>query len=197
MSSKPIDQITSGNVLPPRQRIWKFIRGRKDNFTTVDISNELKINLLQSRTYLKSLAKAGFIEVAALPRNARQPVSYKFVKGPMMAPRVRKDGSRVTQGAGQNNMWRTMKMTGQFTVSELAVASSTEDDTVTIKTAKTYIQMLTRAGYLKKISHNPGRWKLPTSKHTGPIAPMIQCTKQVFDPNLNKVVWPVQEGKTS
>ncbi|MBL4800888.1 MAG: hypothetical protein JKY45_03270 [Emcibacter sp.] len=197
MSSKPIDQTTKGNVLPPRQSIWKFIRGRKDTFTTIDISNELKINLLQSRTYLKSLVKAGFIEVVDLPRNAAQPVSYKFIKGPMTAPRVRKDGSRVTQGSGQNNMWRTMKMAGKFTLPDLARAASTDEVTVSIEAAKGYVGMLTRAGYLRKISDKPSLWTLPICKRTGPLAPMIQRVKQVFDPNLNKVVWPVDQGEKS
>lgn len=44
MSRKPIDQVTKGNLLPPRQRIWKYIRGRKKPFSTIDISNDIKID---------------------------------------------------------------------------------------------------------------------------------------------------------
>ncbi len=190
MSRKPIDQVTKGKKLPPRERVWKFIRGRKAAFTVRDISDNVKVDYGLSRPYLKSLVKAGYISIvnSAAPGEV---IQYKFIKGPVAAPRVRRDGSPVTQGAGQENMWRSMKMLNAFSAQELALAASADNVTVSTGTARSYICMLAKAGYLKKTGDEPARWVLLSTKRTGPLAPMVQRIKHVYDPNLKKVVWPV------
>ncbi|PHR52919.1 MAG: hypothetical protein COA47_17400 [Robiginitomaculum sp.] len=191
MSRKPIDQVVKGRDGTPRERVWKFIRGRKEAFTVRDISDAVKVNYGLSRPYLKSLVLAGYVGLVRLPQKVTDFTTYKFIKGPMTPPRVRKDGSPVTQGSGQENMWRSMKMLGAFSTSELAIASSSDEVTVSGGTASSYITMLVKAGYLRKVSEVPSRWVLLTAKRTGPLAPMVQRVKHVYDPNLKKVVWPL------
>ena len=57
---------------------------------------------------------------------------------------------------------------------------------------------LQRAGYLKvAVSKGPyrrARYMLIPARNSGPQAPLIQRIKQVYDPNLGKVVWPRQVG---
>ena len=193
MSRKPIDQVIKGRDGTPRERVWKFIRGRREVFTVRTVGREAKVNHDIARTYLNSLASAGHISIKYQPDGEARGIIYKFYKGPVTAPRVRKDGSPVTQGSGQENMWRSMKMLNAFSTSELAVASSSDDVAVSEGTAKSYITMLVKAGYLRKVSEGPSRWVLLTSKRTGPLAPMVQRVKHVYDPNLKKVVWPFED----
>lgn len=194
MSRKPVNKLLERHKLQPRDRIWKFIRGRKDVFSTIDISNEVKINLGHSRPYLNALAKAGYIEVVSIPDRICEIIKYKFVKGPLHAPRLKKDGSPVTQGLGQDHMWRTMQMLGVFSFRELATCASTEDVKVSLGSAKQYVLYLAKAGFVKKLDVFPAQYKFLKSRYTGPQAPMIQTSKTVYDPNIREVVWPIQEG---
>lgn len=195
MSRQPIDQVTKGNNLPPRVQVWQYTRCSKVPFSARDIAEATGIDKTVSGPYLKSLANAGYL--AIVDKRLGKPIMFEFIKGPMPAPRVRPDGSPVKIGAGQENMWRSMKMLKSFSVEELAQTSTCDDVTVNSLTAKTYVFMLFRAGYLRKVSNNPDRWSLPMAKRTGPMAPMIQRIKQVYDQNLRKVVWPSYEGDQS
>ena len=194
MPRKPINKVLERHGEEPRERIWKFIRERKSGITTSDIRDELKINSKLSFPYLKSLVKAGHLEATPPTRRGGNTV-FEFVKGPVYAPRVRPDGSPVKLGAGQENMWRSMKMLGQFTVQELATAATTDDVQVKYDTARCYIQALTKAGYLKKCGSQPVCWYLIPTKNTGPKAPQVQNRRprRLWDPNLRKIVWPLEE----
>ena len=115
------------------------------------------------------------------------------------APRLKRDGSPVTQGLGTEAMWRSMRIIGSFNGRELAAHASACGIEVKESTAKAYIIVLHAAGYLKVVEAaklaSPGkppaqaRYVLAPGKYTGPRPPMIQRTKTLYDPNLAKVVW--------
>jgi hypothetical protein len=114
------------------------------------------------------------------------------------APRVRKNGEQVTQGLNREQMWRTMRILNSFNATELGVTASTEDVQIIVNDAKDYIGHLHKAGYLVQtaLANNGGglaRYRLFPTMNTGPRPPMVQRVKHVFDPNLNKIVWPVEE----
>jgi hypothetical protein len=92
-------------------------------------------------------------------------------------------------GRGREQMWQTMRALGSFTVADLFVAASTDDHPVAESEARTYCQMLQRAGYL---SGGAAGYRLV--RYTGPLPPMIQRIKSVYDPNLKEVVWSSEEG---
>ncbi|WP_339863247.1 hypothetical protein [Paremcibacter congregatus] len=196
MSPKPIDQVVKGQNFMPRDRIWKWLRGHKKSFTAGDILRDLDIRNTLSLPYLNGLVRAGHITLEYQATKPGEPCVFKFLKGPMATPRVRQDGSPVKHGAGQDNMWRTMQMLTKFTAQDLAVTSSTEDVAVSVSTAKAYIVMLVRAKYLRKVGEKPSAWCLVPSKNTGYQAPMVQRVKSVFDPNLGKVVWPLEGNRS-
>lgn len=152
------------------------------------------------RDYITGLVAAGYLRiVSARPGKA---VQYEVAKDcGLEAPRVRKDGTEVTQGRGREQMWRTIKIIGDFSSDELAKAASTPDFPVARATAKDYCIMLASADYLMITREGspgiPSRYRLIPSHWTGPRAPMIQRLKQLFDPNTGQVVYrrnPQTEG---
>jgi hypothetical protein len=151
------------------------------------------------RDYLNRLAKGGYVEKieAEGERVVGRAVTFRLLKSGLEAPRLRKDGTEVTMGRNREQMWRTMKMGDTFSAADLAINASTADVFIKEPDAKDYIKHLHRAGYLALVKKakpgcNQARYRLIPSRNTGPQPPQIQRIKQVFDPNLNKVVW--QEG---
>lgn len=144
------------------------------------------------RDYITGLVAAGYLRpIEGAPGPA---VQYELIKDcGMEAPRVRKDGTEVTQGRGREQMWRTVKIIGDFTARDLAQAASTPAFTVAENTAKDYCTMLAGAEYLATTRKGspgvPARYRLVQSRWTGPRAPMIQRLKQLYDPNTGEVVY--------
>lgn len=175
----------------PRQRIWEKIRELK-TFNLDELVGELPgtIHRDTTRTYVKSLAAGPF-----LTRLTDDKERYILNRdNGVEAPRVRKDGSEVTQGREQENLWRTLR-TVNHTVNptELAALASTAQHPVSTSFARDYLVNLYKAGYVGRTESKPfnGRCQywLFTAKNTGPRPPMIQRIKQVYDPNLGEVVW--------
>lgn len=144
------------------------------------------------RDYITGLVAAGYLRpIEGAPGPS---VQYELIKDcGIEAPRVRKDGTEVTQGRGREQMWRTVKIIGDFTSRELAQAASTPNHEVAELTAKDYCLMLAGAGYLTITRQGspgvPARYRLVPSRWTGPRAPMIQRLKQLYDPNTGEVVY--------
>jgi hypothetical protein len=84
---------------------------------------------------------------------------------------------------------------------QLAAFASTQRNPISQASAKTYVLALASAGYLECVQPAvkggkalPARYRLIPAMDSGHRAPMIQRTKSVFDPNLNKVVWSERKG---
>ncbi|PVX80024.1 hypothetical protein [Paraburkholderia unamae] len=183
----------------PRQRIWEAIRKRRDGFEVTDIERATKADRYTIYTYVQGLAKGGFIEHTNKAQKRFAEKLYKLVRDVgVEAPRLDKKGN-VLRTTGNENMWRTMRIIGDFTAAELAMRASTSETTVAEATAKKYLQLLCVAGYITVIemghSRQQGvaakatRYRLLQSKYTGPRPPMIQSTKSLYDPNIGKIVW--------
>ena len=87
-----------------------------------------------------------------------------------------------------------MRILKRFTLNELAMTAETPKSET-----QQYVLMLKNAGYLvrmkSRVPNDPNTpYMFVSGKYTGPKAPMVQRVKRVFDQNLNKVVWPDQEG---
>lgn len=173
----------------PRQRIWEAIR-RLRRFSFDELRGELPgaINRATIRSYLKDLEAAS--HVAPVTIDGRP--GWQLIRDAGLdAPRVRKDGTTVTQGLAQEQMWRTLRMLGgEHTPRQLAAHASTPEVRVTEAAAADYLGWLTRAGYLNRSGKGrKAKYRLIPAKWTGPRAPMIQRVKQVYDPNVGRVVW--------
>jgi len=195
---KPIHQT---GPLDSREALWAAIR-KLGRFTISQAQQETRLRKDTAREYIIGLEKAGF-----LAKDGEQPAIagrtatiYKLVKDVgVEAPRVRKDGSIVEQGKAREQMWRTMGILKTFSAADLTISASTEKTLLKIKDVRSYITFLVKAGYLQVVQQSkgaiPARYRLLPARRTGPKPPMVQRVKQVFDPNLGKVVWP-KESRT-
>lgn len=200
MSRKPIDKQQPSQC---RQAIWEEIRKKGDwAFTSTELDIALEASSI--RDYLTGLCKAGYLEAVSKGKRGESNV-YRLVNDcGVDAPRVRKDGTPVTQGQGRQQMWNSMRIIKQFTAADLAFNATTDELKVAENEARDYCKMLCHAGYLKVITqgkpgHKAGtgsrsRYMLIPTMWTGPQSPQIQRTRQVYDPNLKKVIWNRIEG---
>lgn len=193
MSRIASDIMFTLTVRVPRgyQGFWDIIRDIAPlPFTLSDIEQRTNVRRDTVRDYVKRLERAGYIEqTGATDAGA---LVYRLVRNTgAYAPRLQRDGTEVMQGNGQDQMWRAMKMLDRFTARELAVHASTEDVPVKESTAKAYIKHLLKAGYLvdnRQPAPRPRTYRLKPSMNTGPLAPQVQRTDYVFDPNRNTVM---------
>ncbi len=197
---KPANIVAANKHTTP-DIVWAAIRELKE-FTRESLVLHLdKDNRVMDETifsYVQSLHKGGFLTVDRKKhvRGVASIYFYRLVKDVgVEAPRLTRSGKICTQGKTRENLWRTMRIIGEFNYNELAIAASTEETPIKGSTAKDYIKHLYSAGYLVCVkecvrgnSRIPARYRLLKSKFTGPRPPQVQRVKQVFDPNLNEVV---------
>lgn len=197
MSRKPIDQQQPTEC---RQAVWEWIRayvakhGASHAFFLKDI--DVRLDPKSVRDYLTGLHNAGYLGVyndptANLPKGT--PIAYYLVEDcGHDAPRVRKDGTPVTQGQGRRQMWNAMRILKNFSVIDLAFNASISECQIAEAEAKGYCAALCKAGYLAGRANQ--RYMLIAAMWSGPQPPQIQRTNQVYDPNLKRVVWSKVEG---
>lgn len=196
-----------------RDAIWAAIRTLRQ-FTISDIEewvndtarikhadDKRRVSRATVVTYVKGLEAATYV---TLVEKAQQPGTFTPYTWELKkdagseAPRVTRKGEAVTQGNGNERMWRTMRVLGEFNRTELLAVVNGSGEPVSTDTAKTYLRYLERAGYLKTVQEStPGkqaRYRFLTARYTGPRAPMIQRVKQVYDPNTREVVWSPNGG---
>ena len=201
---KAADAMAARGIVDNQQAIWQAICVL-DEFSQKDIQHEVyhqqgkPVHHDTIRSYVKRLCLAGFLEVIReepVFGNARRKIYQRTAEAPVETPRVTREGKpSAPEGSANENMWRTMRILGQFTARDLAIHASTEETIVSEGTAKAYTKMLFKAGYLVlaqagKTPKTQHLYRFLPSRYSGPRAPMIQKIKAVFDPNLNKRVWP-------
>jgi hypothetical protein len=197
MSRKAMDRL---NGFDSRQAIWDEIRRHgKDGFTVRELRDSTTLQTETVREFVTGLVNAGYLTILVDALDPDHPVLkdkagailYALVKNVGIdAPRVRKDGTPVTQGQGTANMWHTMWILGTFSVRELAVTASIETCVIKEATAERYLRHLCEAGYLRQTK---GRYRLLPYMHTGSKPPMIQRVKRVWDQNLKMVMWSEEQ----
>lgn len=178
-------------ALDSRQLVWTALRGADNQWLPIKVlSDDLGVNRKTARDYLLCLEAGGFVE-RGLDADQVCDRARLLRDGGFHAPRLRRDGTPVTQGAGVNNLWRSMRMLKSFNARDLALHSSTPTITVTENTAKSYCAMLFATGFLRVLQRaNPGKGQLAVYRlirNDGPKPPMIQRVKQVYDPNTQRV----------
>lgn len=180
-----------------RQGIWTAIRafGLKTPWTVRELRNETYCTLDQVRDYAEALVSAGYlIKITDI-----KPAKYALIKDiGRFAPRVTRNGSKVTQGRNRELMWSAMWVMKIFRPKDLAITCSQADCLVSETDAKDYIGHLYKAGYLllnrKSTPGKQAEYRVNPKKYTGPLPPMVQRIKQVYDQNEKRVVWDSKGG---
>ncbi|MBZ9574386.1 hypothetical protein [Modicisalibacter sp. MOD 31.J] len=185
-------------AVPNRQRIWEAIRALHADgqpITARDVWAGMPDTMPRTRVddYIRSLVAGGYLRCRNPERRRGVAAEYALVRDVgVEAPRVRRDGTQPPT-PGREQLWRTLKIVGDFTATELADAASTPTTPIAQATAAEYCHFLKGAGYLQVTRPGaPGvaeRYRLIPSRWTGPQAPMIQRTKRLFDPNTGQVVF--------
>jgi len=176
--------------LNKRDRIWAQIRKQRD-FDVKSLYSALDgISKGSVHHYLECLYAGGYIAIVI----ESKPRQYRLIKDcGVEAPRLRKDGSEVSQGRINDNMWRTMKILKTFDWLDLSRIASTDDLQIKPVTAKRYVEALCHARYLHCVGASaPGSravYRFLPHMNTGNRAPMIQSDRSLYDPNLGKIVY--------
>ncbi|WIX34926.1 hypothetical protein QO259_09905 [Salinicola sp. JS01] len=190
-------QSTLAGDVPSRQRIWEGIRliahsGRPVTMARLDtfVPEMPRTRVVD---YLRGLIAAGYIERINPTKGIGDVAEYRLIRDiGVEAPRVRRDGSEPPV-PGREQLWRTIKIIGEFTAAQLAEAATTPRRAVAETTAQEYCQFLALAGYLHITraggANLPARYRLASGRWTGPMAPQIRRTKELYDPNTQEVVY--------
>lgn len=198
---KPVDRLARAPKPAGRQVLWDRIRDRVV-FTAAELVRDTDVPSRTVRDYVHALQAAGIVDAFA---GVDEGITFRLRSEPARqhgaeAPRVGREGRPVTQGLAAEQMWRTMKRLGApFTAAGLAEAASTEQVPVRLVYAQDYCLNLARAGYLRGTQVRYGAptvFRFLPTKDTGPLAPMIQRTTRVWDPNLNRVTWSPDQPQT-
>lgn len=192
MGRRPVNEAVLVVPLRGHQHFWSTMRELR-RFTVADIDGAGNARRDTVRDYVRRLRRAGILKrVGAEPKPGTDADVYEIVYDPgPEAPSVRRDGTVIPRpGLGNEQMWRAMKMLGFFNHRDLSVHASTDEVAVKTATAKAYLKHLLAAGYLAVATpaagSKPAVYRLV--KNTGPLAPMIQRTDWVWDPNLRAVM---------
>lgn len=189
MSRKPVDQSTNRDKPQGQDGVWAEIR-RLNIFTAAEIRHSTDIPKKTITDYIKRLEAGHYVEKHGSFEETGRYILRRDAGH--HAPRIRPDGTPVTMGGGVQNMWRSMRMLGQFTPRDLALHSTTDSVTVSEETAKSYCSMLLKAQYLRVLQKAvPGKHQATYRfiRNTGPLPPQIQRVKQVFDLNIREVTY--------
>lgn len=195
MARQPaILELAGGKSL--RQRVWEAIRGLAGTgdgtFTRQNAAWLAKVEPAPAADYMKGLEAGAWIGVvkAYTPRSE---ATYQLLRdNGVEAPRVRRDGSEVLQGRGNEALWVAMISLDSFTSDFVAALAGVKSGT-----ARRYLLALSWAGYLDVLEMGKGRgkggtpsvYRVSVAHIHGPRAPMITRLKSVYDPNLHQIVW--------
>lgn len=177
-----------------RQKIWEALRvlhGSNVALTTYNIARRSGVDDEAVRAYLRALAKAGNVHlVKAMNRDGL----WELLKDEgAEAPAVNKRGERQPPNACEC-IWRALRILGELNAAEAAEQVAAGGAKITENAARIYLQGLALGGYVARDGGTPGkpaRYRLLQARNTGPLHPIYQrCSyEQVYDPNLDKVVW--------
>lgn len=186
--------LAAANRCPARDLIWEAFRKQKVMTATLAAAAG-ECEPASARTFLKSLSAAGIAE----QQSGIVPATWVLLHDPgPKTPRYRADGTRVEQGDMRRRAWQAMKINKVFTAATLHISTGMH-----LENAKSYCKTLAKAGYLTVLSAGHGRglkgrgtltsYALRPSRYTGPLPPQVTKMTSVWDPNLAKFVWPVDE----
>lgn len=176
----------------PRQYMWEAIRANRTGFTQYQIARRSDQDDGAVKAYLGALHKGGFIAPVRVFKRLEE-VTYHLAKdNGVEAPHLNSKGQPTKVGLATKAIWRTLRILSTASIEQIAHYASASGSQVAPATVDRYCADLLRAGYLERIA---GSYQLLPRRYTGPKPPIVQkrVDRQVFDPNLNRVVWAPSE----
>lgn len=195
-------KLTAQKTRPLRRGLDHYWRVMMDfavegkSFTVQDVAGRSDGNTSPIHPFVRRLVAAGFIGVETFDKS---PSVYNVIQKQSATPKMNADGTLVAGVVRQAAMWNTMRSPAcraGFTVQDLVVWGSTDESPIAIATARRYVSLLAKAGYLVQVGHalesKMALWRLLPHMNTGPAYPMALMTKVIFDQNRCEVM-----GETS
>jgi hypothetical protein len=113
-----------------RDRVWAAMRQLKE-FTALNLRKASQVDAYLVRDYIKCYLASGHIEARGQ--------QYLLVNDAgIEAPKIRRDGSLISQGQGQEIMWRTMRLLKDFSVADLVAQGKSAGVEIKEDTAGAY-----------------------------------------------------------
>lgn len=172
--------------------MWEAIRANRAGFTQYQIARSSNQDDSAVKSYLGSLRKGGYIAPVRTFKRLEE-VTYHLIKdNGVEAPNLNVNGQPTRVGLATKAIWRTLRILGTASIEQIAHYASASGSLIAPTTVDRYCADLLRAGYLERVE---GRYQLHPRRYTGPKPPIVQkrVDRQVFDPNLNRVVWAPSE----
>lgn len=196
MAGIPSDLFHKLTVRVPRgqQGYWDIIRAlgaEGQEFALHDVYMRTNVAKASVSDYIRRLVKGGYLKLSRSVKKKGVIKTKHFVvlKPVGVAPSLRRDGSESPPTLN-GYMWRAMKMLPPFDANELVRVCDVDGRIIAIKTARGYLMMLHKAGYLRLIApHSYEKlavYQFVKSMDTGHHAPRIMKSKIVWDQNLNQ-----------
>lgn len=192
-------------ALSPQDIIWQLVRQLRQ-FTTAELElaavRHFKgqsggMNNSTIKSYLLRLQRGGYLEKDQYRINGRcWQCRWTLVRDAgRETPKLNKQGQPSRVGQVNEQLWRAIKVIGEFSYIELTAAASTEDVSVSVNTTKSYIHFLYRFGYLVLVRRakpgTPARYRKVPRRCEG-LPPKVLRDKTVFDQNLMEIVEPIR-----
>lgn len=182
----------SASVPRGEDGFWSIIRDldQVGVWTVRQVHDRTNVTSRQVADYVRRLRLGGFAqvvdEVSMLPNGGKLPPArlYRLVKHPVIAPRLRNDGS-VLPEREHDQLWRAMKMAKDWTVGDLCEYCPD----IASNNIYRYCRRLAAAGILSRTgsaAEKDVRYRLV--RNLGLLAPRVLATDFVFDPNTKSVV---------
>ncbi|RWN30152.1 MAG: hypothetical protein EOR97_17425 [Mesorhizobium sp.] len=166
---------------------WSIILelNKVGTWTAKQVTDKTNTNRRLVGDYIRRLVAAGYAEIAekmpAGPAGTSfaHAYQYRLLKQPLVAPRIRKDGTELPEMAIEQ-LWRAIRMAKTFSALDLVQLCHGE---IALGTAKNYARALATAGV------TTGQWpNYRLVRDLGPAAPKVLAVKMVYDPNSKEVV---------
>ncbi len=161
----------------------------KTEFLPEDIQRACGVSPSVAARYVRNWKRTGVAEVARADGHRRYYRIAAHARADQATQEIRDEMVAAPSETQHGNMWRTMRLLSEFTPTDIAAHSSTEETYVSELIAGAYCRVLVAAGYLRVVRKAvPGKRTATYRliRNTGPHAPREKRVRAVYDENLGE-----------
>lgn len=159
----------------------------RDGFTAEDIQRACGVTASVAARYVRNWTRTGIAELARREGHRRYFRIAAHARGDIAEQRIRE--AMIGAQSPIGNMWRSMRMMAEFSPTDIAAHSCTDETPVTEADAAAYCRTLVVAGYLRVVRKAIPGQRTATYRlirNTGPRPPRERRVRAVYDDNLGQ-----------
>lgn len=175
-------------------KLLELLGSRLGRFSHSELMEATGFTAIQVTDGLKTLKRRGFAHLLWRGCHKVTPEGLHHLetgKGITSGPNGPRTMSDETGGNFRSRLWRALRLSKKGSVPELLVLATRGSEGNAEDNAKTYLEALTRAGILIRMSMKGvnGRTRYLLIRDTGPLAPQWnKRQKRIFDPNTGETL---------